>query len=115
MSQSQQGTLVPPASENEQSRFGVNVKTFGIRPDVGNSGDDVYIDNWEYEKPDAKFEYVGGERVDNPEGYFNEKSVVAIADDGYIAMAIPLVDLAKYLLQHEPDILERARKELGAA
>ena len=114
MTQSQVQSVTPES--DDESRFGTPVEVFGIRSDVGSSGDGVYInDDFEYEKPGAQYEYVNNTRVYKREDYIHEKSVVAVADAGYIEMGVPLVDIAKYLLQHEPGLLERARQELGLA
>lgn len=77
----------------------VNVLDLGIRRDSFH-GDDMFIGNDEYHGKD-------GEIV-------TERSIIAVADDGCISMAVPLVDVLKYVLQQEPHLLERAKQELQA-
>lgn len=42
----------------------------------------------------------------------SERSLVLVDRDSGQASAVPMVDIIKYLLQHEPALLERARTEL---
>lgn len=52
-------------------------------------------------------------RVPDQDG-IQETCIEMAADGGYIIAAVPLVDVAKFLLQFMPEMLERAQKEIAA-
>lgn len=44
----------------------------------------------------------------------NPEDCIKVVAQDYLSASIPLVDIAKYLLQFEPDVLARAQAEIQA-